>query len=167
MISTMNTITTKQIFLHNPERGIALLVAVVFTAVMLAIGTALSSLGYKQVILSSTAIASQHAFYAADSALECVLSTVYNQPQSVALGNKQVFCNGNTYTLSENTAPLSSWTEYSISPMSSIGKNICAQVVVYWPKTTSKKAYVYTTGYNNKDCSVTSYTTTQGLQVSF
>lgn len=162
----METAVTKQIFSHSSEKGIALLVAVIFTAVMLAIGTELSSLGYKQIILSSTAIASQHAFYAADTALECVLSTVYNQLQGTTLGNKTVYCNGNSYTLNYISHE-SSWNKYSISSMKNIGQNVCARVVVYWPKITSKKVYVYTTGYNNKDCSITPYTTTKGLQVSF
>ena len=42
-------------------------------SVMLAFSLALSSLGYKQVVLSSGATESQYAFYAADSALECAL----------------------------------------------------------------------------------------------
>ena len=42
-------------------------------SVMLSFGLALGSLGYKQQVLASGAIASQYAFYVADTALECVL----------------------------------------------------------------------------------------------
>ncbi len=42
-------------------------------SVMLALGLALSSLGYKQAVLASSAIESQYAFYAADAGLECAL----------------------------------------------------------------------------------------------
>ncbi|OGG68874.1 hypothetical protein A3C95_01560 [Candidatus Kaiserbacteria bacterium RIFCSPHIGHO2_02_FULL_56_30] len=58
----------------NRNRGFALLVAVIFVSVVLALGTALSSLGYKQQILSSGGARSQYAFYAADAALECALT---------------------------------------------------------------------------------------------
>ncbi len=54
-------------------KGFALLIAVIFMSVMLTFGLALGSLGYKQQVLASSAIASQYAFYVADAALECAL----------------------------------------------------------------------------------------------
>lgn len=57
----------------NPEAGFALLVAVIFMSVMLAFALMLGSLAYKQTVLSSSAIQSQYAFYAADAGLECAL----------------------------------------------------------------------------------------------
>lgn len=57
----------------NPKRGIALLVTVIFMSVMLAFGLSLASLAYKQSVLSSIAVQSELAFYAADSGLECLL----------------------------------------------------------------------------------------------
>lgn len=61
--------------MHLPAggRGFALLIAVIFTSVVLSFGLTLGSLGYKQVVLASSAIESQYAFYAADAALECAL----------------------------------------------------------------------------------------------
>lgn len=59
--------------INNEKRGFALLIAVIFMSVMLSFGLALSSLGYKQLVLASTAVESQYAFYAADAALECAL----------------------------------------------------------------------------------------------
>jgi len=55
------------------SRGFTLLIAVIFMSVMLSFGVALGSLGYKQQVLASGAIASQYAFYVADTALECAL----------------------------------------------------------------------------------------------
>ena len=55
------------------RQGFALLVAVIFMSVVLTLGLALGSLGYKQQILASGAIASQYAFYAADAGMECAL----------------------------------------------------------------------------------------------
>ena len=59
--------------IKNSQRGFALLVAVIFMAVMLSFALTLSALAYKQQLLTSTTIASSNAFYAADSALECAL----------------------------------------------------------------------------------------------
>lgn len=59
--------------IKTQQRGFALLIAVIFMSVMLTFGLALSSLGYKQQVLASSAIQSQYAFYAADAALECAL----------------------------------------------------------------------------------------------
>lgn len=66
-------ITIRKEEARGRERGFALLVSVIFTSVMLALGLILSSLAYKQTILASSAIQSQYAFYAADAALECLL----------------------------------------------------------------------------------------------
>jgi hypothetical protein len=54
-------------------QGFSLLIAIIFMAVMLALGTALATMGYKETLLSSTAVQSQYAFYAADAGLECAL----------------------------------------------------------------------------------------------
>lgn len=54
-------------------RGFTLLIAVVLTSVLLAVGLTLLDIALKQITLSSTARQSQYAFYAADSAMECAL----------------------------------------------------------------------------------------------
>lgn len=58
---------------YPPQRGFALIVAVIFSSVVLAVGLALLDITYKQILLSGTAKNSQYAFYNADSALECAL----------------------------------------------------------------------------------------------
>lgn len=55
------------------SRGFTLLVAVIFTSVVLSVALALSDVAYRQVVLASTARQSQYAFYAADAGLECSL----------------------------------------------------------------------------------------------
>ncbi|MFZ1075492.1 MAG: hypothetical protein WAN50_03910 [Minisyncoccia bacterium] len=83
--------------MKNTKKGFALLIAVIFMSVMLALGLALGSLAYKQEVLASTAVLSQYAFYAADAALECALdadqqlnyfaySNYPNLPQSMTCG---------------------------------------------------------------------------------
>lgn len=59
--------------MHPSPRGFTLLIAVILTSVLLAVGLALLDVAYKQAVLASTAKQSQYAFYAADSALECAL----------------------------------------------------------------------------------------------
>ncbi len=59
--------------IKREHHGFALLIAIIFMSVMLSFGLTLSSLGYKQELLSSSVAQSRVAFYAADSALECVL----------------------------------------------------------------------------------------------
>jgi hypothetical protein len=57
----------------NSKKGFALLIAVIFISVVLALGTALGSIGYKQQVLALNAARSVYAFYAANAALECAL----------------------------------------------------------------------------------------------
>lgn len=59
--------------MHTPTRGITLLIAVILSSVILSVTLSLLDITYKQVILASSAKQSQYAFYAADSAMECVL----------------------------------------------------------------------------------------------
>ncbi|MDO8623974.1 MAG: hypothetical protein Q7R54_01335 [bacterium] len=85
------------------SRGFALLVAVIFVSVVLSLGLALSSLGYKQQILASGGARSQYAFYAADAALECALVDTGKDPAEdpysyqngpFVLGKPQPTCGG-------------------------------------------------------------------------
>ncbi len=88
------------------SRGFTLLIAVIFMAVVLAIGLALGSLGYKQAVLASSALESQYAFYAADAGLECALRAD-EQDGSFAPSNfnpvnpnsNSISCGGTAYTL--------------------------------------------------------------------
>lgn len=60
--------------MHSPlHRGFTLLISLVLTSVVLAVGVALLDIAYKQILLASSAKQSQYAFYNADSALECAL----------------------------------------------------------------------------------------------
>ncbi|HQU07707.1 MAG: hypothetical protein B7X04_01715 [Parcubacteria group bacterium 21-54-25] len=164
------------------HKGIALLVAVIFTSVMLAIGISLASIGYKQTILSSTASESQKAFYAADTALECVLETIYNNPtypesSPQSLSGLNVYCNGASYQLELPTPPNPStsgsgaWHIYNVvsggSQSMVVNANACAQARLYWPQGSGKNAFLYAVGYNNSSCTIDSHTTTQGLQTQF
>lgn len=53
------------------ERGFTLIMAVLISSLLLAIGFSLANFAVKQLIISSTGRESQFAFYAADSGIEC------------------------------------------------------------------------------------------------
>lgn len=56
----------------SPQTGFALLYAVLLTGIILAIGLGLSSIMAKQITLSSTGAASQKAYYAAHTLIDCL-----------------------------------------------------------------------------------------------
>jgi hypothetical protein len=55
------------------NQGVALLIAVIFTSVVLAFALLVGNLAYKQALIANTATGAQNAFYAADAGLECAL----------------------------------------------------------------------------------------------
>jgi Tfp pilus assembly protein PilX len=57
----------------KPPRGFTLLLAVLISGILLALGLAIYNIVSKQVILSSAGRESQFAFFAADTGIECVL----------------------------------------------------------------------------------------------
>lgn len=144
------------------KRGFALLIAVIFTAVMLALGTALASIGYKQQQLAGTAIQSQYAFYAADAALECTLYADQQQDyfdyiryggSSAAVSvacDTSVPANYTTFTTSSYTT--GAGANWVTSGRVSLDNNTrCADVTVYKylsPDANGKTTYIYSQGYN-------------------
>ena len=146
---------------NKQQRGFALLIAVIFMTVMLSIGLALSSLGYKQEILASTAIESQSAFYAADAALECALyydqqldSFAYPSPPEPTSA-PSITCDGssalssNIVSYNDTTNP--SWAVTMRLPLDS-GQS-CADVTVYkyeYPQSSMNDitTYVFSQGYD-------------------
>lgn len=58
---------------QNNQKGFTLLFAVITSSLMLAVGLAIANIAFKGITLSSGANASQRAFYAANTGLECAL----------------------------------------------------------------------------------------------
>jgi len=131
-----------------------LLIAVIFMSVMLSFGLALSSLGYKQQVLASSAIESQYAFYAADTALECALYA--DQQQDLFAYRKYdgkaktMLCDGTAVSVIEN--PPSVTVLVSTAQLSLDGGTRCADIAVY--KYTSGQSpggyttFLFSTGYD-------------------
>ncbi len=57
----------------QPKRGFTLLLSVLISSVMLALGFAIFNIVSKEILLSGSGRESQFAFYAADSGIECAL----------------------------------------------------------------------------------------------
>lgn len=135
---------------HN--RGFALLVSIIFMSVMLSLGLALSSIGYKQSVLASTSIDSQYAFYAADSALECALYA--DQQQHLFAYNADLnasapamTCNGaapvSVVTVSHTETQWVTRTRLSIDSGAR-----CADITLYKPADGADTTHLFSQGYS-------------------
>jgi hypothetical protein len=144
--------------MKHKKNGFALIIAVIFMTVMLTLGLAMSSLGYKQELLASTATESQYAFYAADAALECVLFVDQKSFSSYSID--QPFFIKPSLSLSTPCGGLSistSTPDYGQTMVSTINNiNIttenagtrCAKVTVYKPTSGVGTTYIFSQGYD-------------------
>lgn len=84
----------------KPRRGFTLLLAVLVSGILLALGFAIFNIVSKEVILSSSGRESQFAFYAADTGVECALYWDYQADAFSAESTDIPACGGldlNTY----------------------------------------------------------------------
>ena len=166
------------------QRGFALFVAVIFMSVMLTFGLALGSLGYKQQILASAAIESQHAFYAADAALECALYADQQLnlfalpppsggPPSVA---PTMMCDGISATFpTAFSNGIISWigTQWIITMRLSLDSGArCADITVHKPRSAADTTYIFSQGYSVSCATVAAASSdarfsSRGLNVSY
>lgn len=126
-------------FVLPRERGFALLIAVIFMSVMLSLGLALSSIGYKQAILASSAIESQYAFYAADAAMECALYADQQQNRfaysdyDALIQSTSMACDGIIVSFSQKQSPsqlISTAVQIPLDVVNGVAKH-CADVTIY------------------------------------
>ncbi|HUQ30111.1 MAG TPA: hypothetical protein VM103_01170, partial [Candidatus Paceibacterota bacterium] len=135
-----------------------------------------ASLGYKQILLASSSVESQYAFYAADAALECLLN--YDQKMintdgyswfsfDNACSAPPISCEGVVATIPGGwscTSALRTYTER----LSLDGGTHCADIKIY--KQSSGSTDLYATGYN-VPCSVVGSTdariVVRGLHASY
>ena len=130
------------------QKGFTLLIAVVFSAVVLSLGAALLDIAYKQVVLATSAKQSEVAFYNADSALECAL---YYDQQSNAFSEAGPFtpssitCDGRSLANSDSSVSGSTRTTH-IWP-SCAGTGYSAKVTIL--KGTDGSTGIYADGYSS------------------
>lgn len=132
------------------QRGFTLLIAIILSSVVLAVGLALLDIAYKQIVLATTAKQSQYAFYNADSALECALywDQQHNAFDYTAPATS-ITCNSQTMTLASapNSTSVSGGKRRTILyvPCTPSGTNAVITVDKYATGTTT----LYAAGYNN------------------
>lgn len=76
------------------KRGFTLLIAVLVSGILLALGFAIFNIASKELTLSSSGRESQFAFYAADSGIECALYWDYQQDAFSSTSPQQPECAG-------------------------------------------------------------------------
>ena len=138
--------------IKNKKRGFALIIAVIFMSVMLTLGLALSSLGYKQQVLASTAIESQYAFYAADAGLECALYADQQQNSfDYNLHNAEnppsaIVCDGIPAT---QLSYAYNSDRLAVTERLLLDSNTrCADVTIYKYNDSSQSTYIFSQGYD-------------------
>ncbi len=129
-------------------RGFTLLISVILSSVVLAVGLSLMDVAFKQVILASTAKQSQYAFYAADAALECAL--YWDQKQdlfdySTEPASGALTCQGMSMPFTTSVSGSARTTNFTI-PCAGGGTQSDVQVF----KQASGQTSIYANGYN--DC---------------
>ena len=137
------------------KRGFTLLIAVIFMSVVLALGLALSSLGYKQEVLASSAIESQYAFYAADAGLECGLYAndqqgLFDYASYNPSSPPSLLCDGRAATASNicyNGAACPNRLEV-LERVSLDNGTRCADITVSKPANSAGTTYVFSQGYD-------------------
>ncbi len=141
--------------IKKTQRGFALLIAVIFMSVMLSIGLALGSLGYKQQVLASSAIQSQYAFYVADAALECALyfdqqQNLFAYPSSDPPSPPTITCDNSIAISATKVWSASQWSVTNRLSLDS-GKH-CADVSIYKYKDPTgsplRTTYLFSQGYD-------------------
>ena len=146
---------------YGRQRGFALLIAVIFMSVMLALGVILGSLGYKQQLLASSSIESQYAFYAADAALECGLYAdqklnLFAFSSNFSAQAPQLVCRYTQPVSSSNISHTSTeWVTVNRLSIDSGSGTSCADVTVYKYSPTyvalnpgSPSTYIFSQGYD-------------------
>ena len=123
-------------------------------SVMLTFSLMLGSLGYKQQVLASSAIASQYAFYVADAALECLLYADQQQdlfalPATEPADPPPISCNGSLAPFSSTILSYDAGVSWAIWERLSLDSGRrCADVTVYKPAVGTGTTYLFSQAYD-------------------
>lgn len=123
-------------------------------SVMLTFSLMLGSLGYKQQVLASSAIASQYAFYVADAALECLLyadqqQDLFTLPATEPADPPPISCNGSFAPFSSAILSYDAGVSWAIWERLSLDSGRrCADVTVYKPAVGTGTTYLFSQAYD-------------------
>ncbi len=90
------------------NRGFTLLVATVTTSMLLIVSFVVVNVAYRQLVISNSLEESHHAFYAAESGIECAYYWDLEDPSLSEFATStagSVTCNGQTVTTGSQTVP--------------------------------------------------------------
>jgi hypothetical protein len=144
------------------QRGFALLVAIVLSAVAAGVTLALTTLAYKSLVLSSAVQESQYAFYGADTALECAL--YWDNSAHLAFAyhadsvNGSPKCEGKTLNFSVHTNVGNGVTEFQSEWYDLASGAGCFRITV--DKQSDGHASLYGDAVSNTTCSAGSLPST-------
>ncbi len=142
--------------LARSKRGFTLLIAILVSGVLLAVGLSIFNIASKELILSSAGRESQFAFYAADAGIECALFA--DRIQDAFIFNKAVAgvnCGGGSvdFTKSADSAslPFTTTSDFRFY-LNGAGTGACADVhVEKWTDNSATSTQVDSRGYNTCD----------------
>ncbi|OHA92510.1 MAG: hypothetical protein A2665_02645 [Candidatus Zambryskibacteria bacterium RIFCSPHIGHO2_01_FULL_46_30] len=93
----------KELGIINKERGFTLFIALVVMGTLLLITAGIASLATRQALISASNRESQHAFYAADTGIECALYWDVKNPTGISAfatsTSSNITCDGTPATV--------------------------------------------------------------------
>jgi Tfp pilus assembly protein PilX len=151
----MNKQTTRN--RQHYQKGFTLFVAIVIMGTLLLVATSITSLAYRESLISSSGRESQYAFYAADTGAECAIYwDVKNSSGFSAFAtstSSQINCNQNVQNSSNPTPNIVGGSSQSVFNLTFLPDPYCAKVTVTkLPDGTTK---IESLGYNTCDASNT------------
>ena len=134
------------------NKGFTLFVAMIVMGTLLLIASGVISLAIKQALISTTGRESQHAFYAADTGIECALYWDVQSPTGISAfatsTGSTIFCNKDTNNPTNQWVVGGAYTS-TINRIDFLPDPYCAIVVVIKGLDGSTKIESF--GYNNCD----------------
>lgn len=118
------------------QKGFTLLIAIVTTSLLLLVSFVVMNLALEQTVIAISSQASQHAFYASDSALECAIYWDVKNPVSITGTSafdpnspNDIECNGNNIPITA-TITVNGLVTTAVSTFNVALPDGCADVVV-------------------------------------
>jgi len=162
------------------NQGFALLVAVIFTSVMLAFSLLIGTLAYKQAVLANHARDSQYAFYAADAGLECLLRSDFRDKNFQYLDPTtggartsppaNIACGGNSSSqVSYCYDAAGCVDQLRYEALIDLAENRCARVTIYKPQPGGGyRTFLFSEGYNTSCSSLsTARYAARGIRINY
>ena len=140
--------------INNLESGITIFIAIIVMGTLLLIATGVVNLAVRQSLISASGRESQHAFYAADTGIECALFWDVKNPAGISAFSTStgsiIFCNKDANNSDNEWAVGGSYTSV-INRINFAPDPFCAIVTV--TKGIDGSTKIESKGYNTCDLS--------------